>query len=208
MAVDVIIIGGGVIGLLSALRLKQAGLAVEVFEKCDPATESSWAGLGVLSPEAAAGRPLEYVRLTQASLALYPALADELRAESNIDIDLRHEGLFNLALDEADGEELRENANMQGRAGVPVKWVEDRSENLMSTGFARDYTMKGAIAASADGRILGVRVDVLADHGAFNGVAPIDQMMVNVTRPIEEAVNNVQGRLGNAGKSANAGSLP
>ena len=123
MATDVIIIGGGVIGLLSALRLKQAGLSVEVFEKSEPATESSWAGLGVLSPEAAAGRPLEYVRLTQASLALYPALADELRAESNIDIDLRREGLFNLALDEADGEELRENANMQGRAGVPVKWL-------------------------------------------------------------------------------------
>jgi len=53
----------------------------------------------------------------------------------------------------------------------PVKWMEDRSENLMSTGFARDYTMKGAIAASADGRILGVRVDVLADHGAFNSTA-------------------------------------
>jgi carbon-monoxide dehydrogenase large subunit len=33
--------------------------------------------------------------------------------------------------------------------GAPVKWVEDRSENLMSTSFARDYHMKGSIAASA-----------------------------------------------------------
>jgi aerobic carbon-monoxide dehydrogenase large subunit len=54
---------------------------------------------------------------------------------------------------------------------APVKWVEDRSENLMSTSFARDYHMHGEIAASRDGRILGLRVDVLADHGAFNGVA-------------------------------------
>ena len=55
--------------------------------------------------------------------------------------------------------------------GSPVKWVEDRSENLMSTSFARDYHMKGEIAATRDGRITGLRVDVLADHGAFNGTA-------------------------------------
>jgi carbon-monoxide dehydrogenase large subunit len=55
--------------------------------------------------------------------------------------------------------------------GRPVKWVEDRSENLMSTSFARDYHMHGEIAATKDGRILGLRARVLADHGAFNGAA-------------------------------------
>jgi aerobic carbon-monoxide dehydrogenase large subunit len=55
--------------------------------------------------------------------------------------------------------------------GKPVKWVEDRSENLMSTSFARDYHMTGSIAATRDGTIQGLKVDVLADHGAFNGVA-------------------------------------
>jgi aerobic carbon-monoxide dehydrogenase large subunit len=55
--------------------------------------------------------------------------------------------------------------------GKPVKWMEDRSENLMSTSFARDYHMTGSIAATREGRILGLKVDVLADHGAFNGVA-------------------------------------
>jgi len=55
--------------------------------------------------------------------------------------------------------------------GAPVKWVEDRSENLMSTSFARDYHMHGEIAATRDGKILALRVNVLADHGAFNGVA-------------------------------------
>ncbi len=56
-------------------------------------------------------------------------------------------------------------------AGRPVKWMEDRSENLMSTGFARDYVMRGGIAATADGTLLGVRVRVIADHGAFNATA-------------------------------------
>ncbi|HEX5495038.1 MAG TPA: aerobic carbon-monoxide dehydrogenase large subunit [Mycobacteriales bacterium] len=55
--------------------------------------------------------------------------------------------------------------------GKPVKWVEDRSENLMSTSFARDYHMHGEIAATREGKILAVRVKVIADHGAFNGTA-------------------------------------
>jgi aerobic carbon-monoxide dehydrogenase large subunit len=55
--------------------------------------------------------------------------------------------------------------------GRPVKWSEDRSENLMTTAFARDYHMHGEIASTQDGKILGLRVRVLADHGAFNGTA-------------------------------------
>jgi aerobic carbon-monoxide dehydrogenase large subunit len=55
--------------------------------------------------------------------------------------------------------------------GQPVKWMEDRSENLMSTCFARDFHMRGELAAGRDGTIRAVRVTVLADHGAFNGTA-------------------------------------
>ncbi|WP_267596100.1 aerobic carbon-monoxide dehydrogenase large subunit [Carbonactinospora thermoautotrophica] len=55
--------------------------------------------------------------------------------------------------------------------GKPVKWMEDRSENLMSTSFARDYHMRGEIAATRDGKILALRVNVLGDHGAFNAQA-------------------------------------
>src|SRR5690554_922018 len=55
--------------------------------------------------------------------------------------------------------------------GVPVKWAEDRAENLTSGSFARDYIMRGEIAATKDGKILAIRTNVLADHGAFNGQA-------------------------------------
>ena len=51
--------------------------------------------------------------------------------------------------------------------GKPVKWIETRSENLISTGFARDYYMKGDLAVTDDGQILGLRVDMLSDQGAF-----------------------------------------
>jgi len=52
--------------------------------------------------------------------------------------------------------------------GKPVKWIESRIDNLSSTAFARDYHMVGELAADADGKILAVRANVLADHGAFN----------------------------------------
>src|SRR5215208_4781344 len=55
--------------------------------------------------------------------------------------------------------------------GRPVKWMEERAENLTSTGFARDYVMHGEIAATRAGKILAVRVKVIADHGAFNSTA-------------------------------------
>jgi carbon-monoxide dehydrogenase large subunit len=51
--------------------------------------------------------------------------------------------------------------------GRPVKWVEDRNENLISTGFARDFHMTGELALSADGRMLGLRVHLDSDNGAF-----------------------------------------
>ena len=51
--------------------------------------------------------------------------------------------------------------------GKPVKWVETRYENLISTGFARDYHMKGELAVTNDGKILGLKVDLLSDQGAF-----------------------------------------
>src|SRR5713101_3268767 len=51
--------------------------------------------------------------------------------------------------------------------GKPVKWVEDRSDNLISTGFARDFHMRGELALSDTGQMLGLRVKLLSDNGAF-----------------------------------------
>ena len=49
----------------------------------------------------------------------------------------------------------------------PVKWIEDKSGNLISTGFGRDVYLKGQMALKSDGRILGVRMHTISDHGAF-----------------------------------------
>ena len=55
--------------------------------------------------------------------------------------------------------------------GVPVKWVENRIDNLSTTAFARDYHGIGELAATKEGKIIGLRFHALADHGAFNAHA-------------------------------------
>ena len=53
----------------------------------------------------------------------------------------------------------------------PVKWIEDRSENLLAASHARDQEVRVRAAASADGRLLGLEADVVCDVGAY-GVYP------------------------------------
>ncbi|MGD1065747.1 MAG: molybdopterin cofactor-binding domain-containing protein, partial [Vulcanimicrobiaceae bacterium] len=55
--------------------------------------------------------------------------------------------------------------------GVPVKWIETRTENLTTTGFARDYHMDVEIGATADGTVTALKVQTVADHGAFDAAA-------------------------------------
>ena len=49
----------------------------------------------------------------------------------------------------------------------PVKWIEDKTGNLISTGFGRDVYLQGEMALRNDGKILGVRMHTISDHGAF-----------------------------------------
>ena len=51
--------------------------------------------------------------------------------------------------------------------GRPVKWIEDRTENLISTGFARDFHMTGDLALDENGKMLALRVHLDSDNGAF-----------------------------------------
>ncbi len=55
--------------------------------------------------------------------------------------------------------------------GRPVKWVEDRSENLQADSFARDYHMHAEIAADKSGKMKALRIKTLADHGAADAAA-------------------------------------
>ncbi|MGW8249386.1 MAG: aerobic carbon-monoxide dehydrogenase large subunit [Anaerolineales bacterium] len=55
--------------------------------------------------------------------------------------------------------------------GKPVKWIEDRSENLQADSFARDYHLEAELAADENGKLVGLRVNGLADHGCADAAA-------------------------------------
>jgi len=55
--------------------------------------------------------------------------------------------------------------------GKPVKWIEDRMENLQADSFARDYHMRTELAAKRDGTMVALRIRTVADHGYTNASA-------------------------------------
>ena len=73
------IIGGGIIGCLTACFLKQQGADVQVLERGSCGKEASWAGAGILCPIHPWLYPDSFTHLVMASLALYPDLQQELQ---------------------------------------------------------------------------------------------------------------------------------
>jgi glycine oxidase len=98
-ASDVIVIGGGVIGLSAAYELARAGLKVRVLEKGACGKEASWSGAGVLQCGSWHRRdPL--VHLLRESLRLYRTFAPELLERTGIDPEFIQCGSFELLLDD------------------------------------------------------------------------------------------------------------
>jgi glycine oxidase len=82
---DVLILGGGVIGLTTAYFLARDGVRVEVVDKGEFGQEASWAGAGILPPGNPVRAETPYDQLRAHSAALYPGLSAELRERTSID---------------------------------------------------------------------------------------------------------------------------
>jgi glycine oxidase len=82
---DVLIIGGGVIGLTAAYFLAREGARVEVVDRGDFGQEASWAGAGILPPGSPSKARTPYDQLRGHSIVLYPVLSAELRERTGID---------------------------------------------------------------------------------------------------------------------------
>ncbi len=91
---DVIIIGGGVSGLLSARELSDAGKRVVLLEQQRLGKESSWAGGGILSPLAPWKAADPITALCRWSQSAYPRLTEELRASTGVDPEWIRSGLL------------------------------------------------------------------------------------------------------------------
>lgn len=123
---DVLVIGGGIIGLVTAWRAAQRGLRTAVVDP-DPGGGAARVAAGML----AAVTELHYgeqmlLGLNVASAARYPAFAAELEAASGQDIGFRACGTLAVALDSDDRAHLRELHALQQRSGLQSEWLTGR----------------------------------------------------------------------------------
>ena len=99
----VVVVGGGVIGLLTAFNLATQGLAVVLLERSGLGQESSWAGGGIVSPLYPWRYSPAVTALAHWSQDFYPQLAERLFADTGVDPEVHTTGLYWLDLeDEAD----------------------------------------------------------------------------------------------------------
>lgn len=124
MSTDVVIIGGGVIGLATAYELLRRGVTVTVLERASCGREASWAGGGILSPL----MPWDYTdavtQLTQASVKLFPEFIESLKLKTGIDSEYQASGL--LALSGNSGERDASAEAWCNRNVFPIKKIPAR----------------------------------------------------------------------------------
>ena len=120
---EVLIIGGGIIGLSIARELRRKGVEkVKILEKNSACgMEASSAAAGMLSPQAEADKADDFFDFCQASRDLYPNFAEELFVETGIDIELDQTGTLYLAFTEKDAEELEKRFAWQKKANLQVE---------------------------------------------------------------------------------------
>jgi glycine oxidase len=102
---DVLIVGGGVIGLTTAYFLAQRGISVQVVDRVGLGTEASWAGAGIIPPgnPARAGTPFD--RLRAFSTHLYPSFIRELTELTHLDTGFNISGGIEFFGDERERHE-------------------------------------------------------------------------------------------------------
>lgn len=93
---ECLIIGAGAVGLVTAMELRRRGHGVTILERGEPGREASWAGGGILFPLLPWDYPEKVTALAMAGIALYPALAETLLADTGINPELRQSGMLVL----------------------------------------------------------------------------------------------------------------
>ena len=144
---DVIVVGGGVIGCATAYELAKAGASVTLVESGEVAGQASGAAAGMLIPPPWAAPGGAFRDLCRASLDLYPRLVDDVQGETGIDVEYLAAGLLVVVQTEAAAQALRQVAQWRGKLLVELEWVEGEhlrrlepalSPRLPGAGYAPD----------------------------------------------------------------------
>ena len=137
---DIVIIGGGVIGLLTAFNLASKVRSVTLLDRSEVGQESSWAGGGIVSPLYPWRYSPAVTALSHWSQDFYPQLAERLLAMTGIDPQVHKTGLYWLDLDD-EAEALEWAARMnRPLSSVDISAVYD-AVPVMGGGYSRAVHM-------------------------------------------------------------------
>jgi glycine oxidase len=148
---DVIIVGGGVIGLATAWRSLERGLRVTVADP-EPASKASHVAAGMLTPVSELSYGEEaLLRLGLASRERYPSFVAELEEVSGRHTGFRDDGTLQVALDSDDLAVLDELRRFQESLGIPAQALTGRECRRLEPMLAP--SVRGGLLAPADGSI-------------------------------------------------------
>lgn len=122
-AVDVAVIGGGVIGCSIAYHVARRGASVVLLESDQIGAGASGAAAGMLAAQAEAHAPGPFLELLLRSRSLYPSFIEELREESGLDVEYIRSGTLLTAKDPEELEALRSRDAWQEELGLNATWL-------------------------------------------------------------------------------------
>ncbi len=133
---DVVVVGGGVIGLASAWRAAREGLAVVLVDP-EPGRGASWAAAGMLAPVTEVHYGEEaLLALNLASARSWPGFAAEVEEESGLPVSYRRTGTLLVAADEGDRAWAAELHRFQAGLGLEVEWLTGREARALEPALA------------------------------------------------------------------------
>ena len=118
---DVVIVGGGIIGLSLAYQLALQKASVTVLERGQIGQEASTAGAGILAPQAEMEEMSPLTELCLASKSLYNSFVKELVSSTGVDIEFSQTGLLYVGFSGEDQQELARRYRWQKERGLPVQ---------------------------------------------------------------------------------------
>jgi len=121
---DVVVAGGGIIGLSLAYELASRGRRVTVLEQGEWGGQASSAAAGMLAPLKEFPEPGPMLELGMNSLASYPGWAARLLEETGMDVQLAMRGILTVALTESEAAALQAKYRWQREAGYRVDWLQ------------------------------------------------------------------------------------
>jgi glycine oxidase len=137
---DVVVVGGGAIGLCCAWRVALRGARVVVLDRDRPPAGATRVAAGMLAPigELAFGEP-ELLRMTIAAAERYPGFATELEAASGMPTGYARHGALHVALDRDEAAELRRVHDLQRSLGLGAEWLPPRRCRELEPGLTPSF---------------------------------------------------------------------